>query len=178
MMCRAIPDDKLQKVNMRKNEIIQERIELFETASSSVCRKAKEFLTELEDDVYNAMLETGRITEQTDKSEVVTKLAKESAQYEDVVRLIEQRKEYYTKVRRNARLHKGKVYRSATLVVDVSKNIRCLRDLLTAKKVIVSGVESKVLKPFADSIGSHGEMEVGIEVLSEDEETLVVNIVA
>ena len=67
MMCRAIPDDKLQKVNMRKNEIIQEHIELFETASSSVCRKAKEFLTELEDDVYNAMLETGRITEQTDK---------------------------------------------------------------------------------------------------------------
>ena len=40
MMCRAIPDDKLQKVNMRKNEIIQEHIELFETASSSVCRKA------------------------------------------------------------------------------------------------------------------------------------------
>lgn len=178
MMCRAIPDDKLQKVNMRKNEIIQEHIELFETASSSVCRKAKEFLTELEDAVYNAMLETGRITEQTDKSEVITKLAKESAQYEDVVRLIEQRKEYYTKAMRNARLHKGKVYRSATLVVDVSKNIRCLRDLLTAKKVIVSGVESKVLKPFADFIGSHGEMEVGIEVLSEDEETLVVNIVA
>lgn len=73
---------------------------------------------------------------------------------------------------------RGKVYRSATLVVDVSKDIRCLRDLLTAKKVIVSGVESKVLKPFADFIGSHGEMEVDIEVLSEDDKTLVVNIVA
>lgn len=79
---------------------------------------------------------------------------------------------------RGARLHKGKVYRSATLVVDVSKDIRCLRDLLTAKKVIISGVESKVLKPFADFIGSHGEMEVDIEVLSEDDKTLVVNIVA
>lgn len=109
MMCRAIPDDKLQKVNMRKDEIIQEHIELFETASSSVCRKAKEFLAELEDDVYNAMLEAGRITGQVDKSEVITKLAKESAQYGDVVRLIEQRKEYYTRAMRNARLHKVKV---------------------------------------------------------------------
>lgn len=106
MMCRAIPDDKLQKVDMRKNEIIQEHIELFETVSPQFCRKAKEFLTELEDAVYNTMLEAGRITELTDKSEVITKLAKESALYEDVVRLIEQRKEYYTRAKRNARLHK------------------------------------------------------------------------
>lgn len=46
MMCRAIPDDKLKKVDMRKNEIIQEYIALFETDSPQVCRKAKEFLTE------------------------------------------------------------------------------------------------------------------------------------
>lgn len=79
---------------------------------------------------------------------------------------------------RGAKLNKGKVYRSAVLVVDVSDDIRCLRDLLTAKKVIVYGVEAQVLKPFADFIGSHGEMEVDIEVLSEDDKTLVVNIVA
>lgn len=106
MMCRAIPDDKLRKVDMKKNEIIQEHIELFETASPQFCRKAKEFLIELEDDVYNAMLEAGRITELTDKSEVIAKLAKESALYKDVVRLIEQRKEYYSRARRNARLYK------------------------------------------------------------------------
>lgn len=109
MICRAIPDDKLQKVDMRENEIIQEHMELFETANPQFCRKAKEFLMELEDDVYIAMLEAGRITEQANKSEVITKLAKESALYDDVVRLIEQRKEYYTRARRNAKLHKGKV---------------------------------------------------------------------
>lgn len=109
MICRAIPDDKLQKVDMRENEIIQEHMELFETANPQFCRKAKEFLTELEDDVYIAMLGAGRITEQANKSEVITKLAEESALYDDVVRLIEQRKEYYTRARRNAKLHKGKV---------------------------------------------------------------------
>ena len=40
------------------------------------------------------LLEAGRITEQANKSEVITKLAKE----------------YYTRARRNAKLHKGKVY--------------------------------------------------------------------
>lgn len=94
---------------MRESEIIQKHMDLFETANPQFCRKAKEFLTELGDDVYIAMLEAGRITEQANKSEVITKLAKESALYDDVVRLIEQRKEYYTRARRNAKLHKGKV---------------------------------------------------------------------
>lgn len=142
MMCRAIPDDKLQKVNMRKDEIIQEHIELFETASSSVCRKAKEFLTELEDDVYNAMLEAGRITGQVDKSEVITKLAKESAQYEDVVRLIEQRKEYYTRAMRNANWEQfckyAEVYYAYLIkyakernTKDIVLNVSAYRDLIS-----------------------------------------------
>lgn len=178
MMCRAIPDDKLKKVDMRKNEIIQEHVELFETASPQFCRKAKEFLTELEDDVYNSMLEAGRITKQADKSEVITKLAKKSDLYEDVVRLIEQRKEHYIRARRNTRLRDKKVYSSAILVVDVSNNIRCLRDLHSAKKVIVSGVESQMLNTFADFLRRNGELEVNIEVLSNTDSQMIVNIVA
>lgn len=71
MICRAIPDDKLQKVDMRESEIIQKHMDLFETANPQFCRKAREFLTELGDDVYIAMLEAGRITEQANKSEVL-----------------------------------------------------------------------------------------------------------
>lgn len=124
------------------------------------------------------MLEAGRITKQANKSEVITKLAQESVLYEDVIRLIEQRKEHYTRARRNARLRDKKVYSSAILVVDVSNNVRCLRDLHSAKKVIVSGVESQTLNTFADFLRRNGELEVNIEVLSNTDSQMIVNIVA
>lgn len=85
---------------------------------------------------------------------------------------------YHNKNLRGARLHKGKVYSSATLVIDVSNNIRILRDLLSAKRVIVAGVESQMLSTYAAFLRSHDEMDVDIEVLSEDDKTLIVNIVA
>ena len=85
---------------------------------------------------------------------------------------------YHNKNLRGARLHKGKVYSSATLVIDVSNNIRILRDLLSAKRVIVAGVESQMLSTYAAFLRSHDEMDVDIEALSEDDKTLIVNIVA
>lgn len=63
-------------------------------------------------------------------------------------------------------------------MVDVSNNIRCLRDLHSAKKVIISGVESPMLNTFADFLGRNGELEVNIEVLSDTDSQMIVNIVA
>ena len=51
----------------------------------------------------------------------------EALYYKAAIELLQRDCELGARAMRNARLHKGKVYRSATLVVDVSKDIRCLR---------------------------------------------------